>query len=280
MPTITTEPLAGGLERTRGAEVDLAFRVRGSGPVVVLLHGTSASHAVWEPVAESLAAEARTVAIDQRGHGRSDKPADGYGGACFADDVVTVLDAIGADTAIVAGHSLGARNAWVAAARHPDRITGIVCVDYTPWVAPAVLDTLEERVAAGDREFVNAADVRAYLQQRYPLMPPEAVARRAVWGYRSTESGGLRPLADPHAMAQLIDGFRASHETEFREFAAPARHIRGAASAIVDDAAWGAARKARPHDSWRIVTDADHYVPEEHPEIIAAEVRSALAAVH
>lgn len=280
MPTLTTEPLAGGLERTRGAEVDLAFRMRGSGPVVVMLHGTSASHAVWEPIAGALAAEATTVAVDQRGHGRSDKPADGYAAPDFADDVVTVLDAIGVDTAVVVGHSLGARNAWVAAARHPDRVAGIVCVDYTPWVAAEVLDALQSRVADGDRDFPDAAAVRGYLQQRYPAMPADAVARRAEWGYRTTASGGRRPLADPAAMTRLIDGFRSAHDAEFRSFRAPARHIRGVHSAIVDDHAWARARAARPDDAWLVVEDADHYVPEERPEIVAAEIRLALAAAH
>ncbi|MFJ4223305.1 alpha/beta fold hydrolase [Microbacterium sp. NPDC089695] len=280
MPTITTEPLAGGLERTRGAEVDLAFRVRGSGPVVVMLHGTSASHAVWEPIADRLIDEATTVAVDQRGHGRSDKPATGYAAADFADDVVTVLDAVGAQTAVVVGHSLGARNAWVAAARHPDRIRGVVCVDYTPWVERRVLDVLRERVAAGDREFPEAAAVRAYLQERYPLLPADAVARRAEWGYRPTGSGGLRPLADPSALMQLIDGFHAPHESEFRAFTAPARHVRGAGSAIVSDAAWASAAAARPGDAWRVVADADHYVPEEHPGVVAEEIRRVLSAVH
>ncbi|ALX65896.1 alpha/beta fold hydrolase [Microbacterium sp. XT11] len=277
VPTLTTEPIAGGLERTKGGEVDLAFRTRGSGPVVVMLHGTSASHAVWEPVAQALVPEATTVAVDQRGHGRSDKPSAGYAAAEFADDVVTVLDAIGAETAVVAGHSLGARNAWVAAARHPDRISGIVCVDYTPWVEPEVLDVLQARVAAGDREFADLASVRAYLQERYPLLPADAVDRRAEWGYRTTASGTWRPLADPGGMQQLIDGFRDPHEREFRAVAVPARHIRGAGSAIVRDAAWTAAIEARPQDAWRIVPDADHYVVEETPGIVAEEIRLALA---
>lgn len=276
VPTLTTEPIAGGLERTRGAEVDLAFRTRGSGPVVVMLHGTSAGHAVWEPVAQALVHEATTVAVDQRGHGRSDKPSSGYTAAAFADDVVTVLDAIGAETAVVAGHSLGARNAWVAAARHPDRISGIVCVDYTPWVESTVLDDLERRVAAGDREFADPASVRAYLHERYPLLPADAVERRAHWGYRTTASGALRPLADPSAMQELIDGFRDPQEHEFRAVAAPARHIRGADSAIVSDAAWAAAVAARPRDAWRIVPGVDHYVVEENPAVVAEEIRLVL----
>jgi len=81
-------------------------------------------------------------------------------------------------------------------------------------------------------------------------------------------------------MQHLIDGFRDPQEHEFRAVVAPARHVRGARSAIVGDAAWAAAVAARPQDAWRIVPDADHYVVEEHPEIVAEEVLLALTAAH
>lgn len=266
--------------RTRGAGIDLAFRVRGDGPAVVLLHGTSANHAVWEPIAVALEAEATTVAVDQRGHGRSAKPDTGYTAEAFADDVVTVLDGLGLDRAVIAGHSLGARNAWVAAARHPDRVAGVVCVDYTPWVGHDVLDVLRERVAAGDRAFDDESVVRAYLQERYPMLPVDAVARRAAWGYHDPGDGTLRPLADPGAMRQLIDGFHTPWDDAFRTFTAPARHVRGGMSRIVSEAAWAEARAARPGDAWRSVPDADHYVPEERPDLVADEIRAALAATN
>lgn len=279
MSQITAVPFEGGLLRTRGAKVDLAFRIRGSGPAVVLLHGTSASHAVWEPIAKALETEATTVAVDQRGHGRSAKPDSGYTADAFADDVVTVLDAVGLEHAVIAGHSLGARNAWVAAARHPDRVVGVVCVDYTPWVDAHVLDVLRERVTAGDRAFDDEGAVRAYLQDRYPLLPADAVSRRAAWGYHDSGDGTLRPLADSAAMMQLIDGFYTPWEDAFRAFAAPARHIRGSESAIVDEEAWALARAARPDDAWLTVPDTDHYVPEEKPGLIADEIRAAMALI-
>src|ERR1700710_465457 len=111
MVSIAVDDIPDGLKRTRGAEVNLAFRKRGSGPAIVLLHGTSANHAVWEPISLALESSATVITLDQRGHGRSDKPATGYGAADFAFDVRTVLDALAIDTAIVGGHSLGGRHA-------------------------------------------------------------------------------------------------------------------------------------------------------------------------
>ncbi|MCS5497090.1 alpha/beta hydrolase [Cnuibacter physcomitrellae] len=275
---VTVEAIGDGLSRTRGAEVDLAFRVRGSGPAVVLLHGTSANHAVWEPVGDALEGTATVIALDQRGHGRSDKPVSGYTGADFADDVVRVLDALGLDRAVVAGHSLGGRNAWLAAARHPSRITGAVVVDYTPYVEASVLDELDVRVAAGFREFSDQGEIERYLRERYTRILPGAVSRRARWGYRETEEGSWVPLASPDAMRQLIEGFRTPFDAEFREVAVPMSHLRGDGSRIVSVDAWERARADRPADRWVEVPDTDHYIPEEVPDLVAAEIDRVLGS--
>ncbi|MEF2976232.1 alpha/beta fold hydrolase [Subtercola sp. YIM 133946] len=270
------ESIGDGLHRTRNAPVDIAFRVRGAGPAVVLLHGTTANHAVWEPVGDALEGRATVIALDQRGHGRSDKPAEGYSGDDFVTDVITVLDALGVQQAMVAGHSLGGRNAWLAAAQHPDRVMGAVVVDYTPYVEMPVLDQLEERVALGFRPFASTDDIEAYLRDRYPAILPGAIERRARWGYRLLDDGHWVPRASAPAMAKLIDGFRTPYDREFREVAAPMTHLRGSESALVSPAAWQSAIADRPADHWVEVAGADHYIPEEQPELVADEIARAL----
>ena len=269
-------PLEHGLLRTSGAAVDIAFQVRGTGPAVVLLHGTSANHAVWQPIGDALADRATVIALDQRGHGRSDKPAEGYAADDFATDVITVLDALEIDRAVIAGHSLGGRNAWVTAARHPDRVAGAVVVDYTPYVSQTVLDELDVRVADGFRSFADEAEVEDYLRARYRRILPGAVSRRARWGYRPDDSGRLAPLASRDAMRLLIEGFRTPWDAAFRSVSVPMAHLRGVDSRIVDDVAWARAISDRPDDRWVVVDDADHYIPEEHPLLVAAEIERVL----
>lgn len=279
MPSaVSVESIGDGLSRTRGATVDVAFRVRGSGPAVVLLHGTSANHAVWEPVGDALESRATVVALDQRGHGRSDKPAAGYSGDDFVSDVVTVLDALGLDRAVVAGHSLGGRNAWLTAARHPDRVSGAVVVDYTPFVESSVLDELDTRVAAGFRAFDGPAEIEAYLRERYPAILPGAVTRRARWGYQQAPDARWVPLASADAMTQLIDGFRTPYDAEFRDVTVPMTHLRGTRSRIVSEAAWRQAVADRSGDRFVEVEAADHYIPEELPDLVAEEIARVLGA--
>jgi 2-(acetamidomethylene)succinate hydrolase len=155
----------------------------------------------------------------------------------------------------------------------------VLAVDYSPWVESDVLDVLQVRVAAGNRAFASVDEIEAYLQDRYRLLPAEAVARRAAWGYRQDADALWRPLADPSAMDQLIEGFRTPWADEFAAVSVPMTQVRGAHSSIVSDAAWQAALDARPQD--RVVVDptADHYVPEEHPALVAAELRQLLSTL-
>lgn len=270
------EEIGDGLVRTTGGDVNIAARVRGTGPAVVLLHGTSANHAVWEPVADALDDHATVIALDQRGHGRSGKPASGYTGKDFAADVVKVLDALGIEKALVAGHSLGGRNAWLVGALHPERATGVVVVDYTPYVERDVLDELQVRVAGGFRSFADVEEIENYLRARYTKILPGAVSRRATWGYQQQQDGRWVARADQRAMNQLIDGFRTPWAEEFRSVQVPMTHLRGSTSAIVSEAAWNTAIADRPGDRWVVVDGADHYIPEEFPDLVAAELDRAL----
>lgn len=247
-----------------------------SAPAVIYLHGTSANAHVWDAVVAA-AGPHRAVQLDQRGHGRS---GDGetYEADGFVDDVVTVIAALELGRAIVVGHSLGARNAWVLAARHPSLFAGVVAVDYTPYVEPEVLDALAVRVAGGDRSFAGPDEIRAYLRDRYPLLPEDAIERRALHGY-AERGGAWAPLARAEALQGVVQGLRTDYPDELAAVAAPMTMVRGEGSAIVSRAAWDRAQPLAPAATWVEVAGVDHYVPEEQPAAIAAIVDGMLQTI-
>ncbi|GLP74661.1 epoxide hydrolase B [Mycobacterium antarcticum] len=101
----------------------------GEGPLVVLIHGFPESWYSWRHQIPVLAAAGhRVVAIDQRGYGRSSKfrVQSAYRIGELVDDICGVLDAYGADEAVVIGHDWGAPVAWTFAWLHPERCTGVV----------------------------------------------------------------------------------------------------------------------------------------------------------
>ncbi len=101
---------------------------RGNGPPILLLHGLASQRRFWDLVATNLAGRP-VCALDQRGHGDSDKPDEGYDLATVAADAATALDALGWSRAVVVGHSWGGAVATTLAVEHPDRVLAVVAVD-------------------------------------------------------------------------------------------------------------------------------------------------------
>lgn len=100
------------------------------GASTLLLHGLASSSRIWDLVARRLGrAGIRAVAYDQRGHGRSGKPASGYGFERTAGDAAAVIRALRLGRPMVAGHSWGANVALELAVRHPRSVRGLVLVD-------------------------------------------------------------------------------------------------------------------------------------------------------
>ncbi len=106
---------------------------RGSGaPSLVFLHYWGGSSRTWRHVADLLSAEFRTVAVDQRGWGQSDKPDHGYDLASLAADVEGVIAALGLARTILVGHSMGGKVAQLVASRRPPGLAGLVLVAPSP----------------------------------------------------------------------------------------------------------------------------------------------------
>jgi pimeloyl-ACP methyl ester carboxylesterase len=102
---------------------------QGTGPLVVLCHGFPESWYSWRHQLPALAeAGFRAVAPDMRGYGQTECPAaiDQYTLFHMVGDMVGLLDALGAETAVIAGHDWGAPVAWHAALLRPDRFRGVI----------------------------------------------------------------------------------------------------------------------------------------------------------
>src|SRR5262245_47837485 len=93
---------------------------------ILLVHGLASNARIWDLLAPLIARDFRVAAIDQRGHGLSDKPADGYEFATAAGDLAGAIAALGWARPLIVGHSWGANVALQLAAEHPSLPGGIV----------------------------------------------------------------------------------------------------------------------------------------------------------
>ena len=278
----------------------LAYRVAGSGPPLVLLHGFPQNHRCWLPVVPRLAERFTCILPDLRGYGDSDAPADADGHATYAKrrmalDLRAVLDVLGLDRVDVAGHDRGARVAYRFALDHPDRLRRLAILEVVPTVA--FWD-------AWDADLAMAAYHWTFLAQPAPLPERLISGDPAGWIDRTlaswTRSGTLAPFA-PAA----LDSYRAQAADPVRLTAMCADYRAGfhvdRAIDAVDRAAgrriaaplhflWGRhgfpAKTGDPAGVWRawaetvtdVALDSGHFAMEEAPDAVAAALVSFFEA--
>ncbi len=180
-------------------------------PVVVLVHGITASALSFARVRRALPPEIRTLTVDLRGRGESAGLPGPYGIAVHVRDLIVALDHLGIDRVVIAGHSMGAYVAARLAHDHPERVSGLVLIDGgLPLPVPADLDPdaaleaiIGPAIARLSMEFPSveeyfefwrrhpavgptwSADVEAYLRYDLTGHPPRLRSRVSAEAVRS-----------------------------------------------------------------------------------------------
>jgi len=98
---------------------------RRDGPAVLMVQGLGADKHGWDMQRIALAPRFRTIALDNRGAGRSDKPFGTYSLEQMADDAIAVLDHAGVESAHVVGASMGGAISQLIALKHPERVRSL-----------------------------------------------------------------------------------------------------------------------------------------------------------
>lgn len=140
--------------------VRIHFVEQGKGPALLLHHGFSWSSRRWQACGyvESLERDYRVIAIDARGHGKSDKPHDpaSYSAKQQAQDVVAMMDELGIEKALFWGYSMGGRAGYALAKYAPERLHALVISASHPYA---------RTLAAADR--INGDDPREFVEALY-----------------------------------------------------------------------------------------------------------------
>lgn len=158
-------------------EVDATVDGPADAPVVVLSNSLGATRAMWDPQVPALAERYRVVSYDTRGHGTSPAPAGPYTLDDLVDDVLALLDRLGAARAHVAGLSLGGMTALRLAAREPHRVHRLAVLCSSAKTEPqGFLDRAATSRADGTASFAPTV-VSRWLTPAYAAAHPDLVAR-------------------------------------------------------------------------------------------------------
>ena len=251
----------------------------GSGPPLILLHGTGGEGARWMPQIAALSSEFRVIAVDQIGFGQSDKPMTQYHTGVFAGFVAGLMKSIGVPRAAFAGQSMGANVVLFLAVHHPEMVERIVLVNgggfRTESAVPARAGGAPDWHA---RQISNAATLdesREYLNLMYyddaKFVTDKAVELNLAARLRSAYTISSMGLAGEKGLGQIT-------EAEVKGIKVPTLLVWGA-----NDTQSTLASQDRLHaaivGSRKVIIDkAGHYPFLEHPDQFNQAVRAFLKA--
>lgn len=271
-------------------------RVGGAGPPLLLLHGYPETHLMWHAVAPTLAARFTVVAMDLPGYGRSFRPPVttdhvGHSKRAWAGDVIAAMTALGHDEPFaVAGHDRGGRVAYRMALDHPELVTRAAVLDVVPtgevwrradatlalaywhWAFLAQPAPLPERMIGGDPDGFWIAAGRMGLKAGDARYPDEVLN-----AYRAQ-------LDDPAFVTAMCEDYRAgatidrehddADRAAGRTIACPLRVLWAGDGALPRCYAdplepW---RAYAPHAVGRAIESASHFLVEDAPDEVAADL--------
>jgi pimeloyl-ACP methyl ester carboxylesterase len=199
------------------------LRREGSGAGFILVHGLASNARLWDGVAAELEAQGYpSLAIDQRGHGRSDKPAPPEDPSAFdspftmervTDDLLSVVSASGFDRPILVGQSWGGNVVVEFAERFPGASRGIVAVDGGAIdLSDSIGDWAEVEVLLAPPRLVGTPVVRMreYLEHAHPDWPASGI-EGTLANFEIREDGTVAPWLDFDSHIAVLRGLWEHH---------------------------------------------------------------------
>lgn len=251
---------------------------------VLLLHGLLGRASHWAATARRLAPRYRAIALDQRGHGRSDKPEGPYDPEAYAQDAIAAIEQLGSAPVTLIGHSMGALTAWQVAALRPDLVAAVVICDMrASALGEAGQREWEDWLRTWPLPFATLGDVRQWFAADDAWADPPNPVRGDFFAEVMAEADdGWRPLYAPRHLLRSRDPWiRDAHWDELARVQCPALVVRGLDGELGRAEAQEMVR-VLPRGHYAEIADAGHLVPWDQPETwyrtVERFLREALAA--
>lgn len=278
-------PVAPGVtlhvERRDGDPASLPF---------VLVHGLASNLRLWDGVAEGLRARAHTViALDQRGHGRSDTPESAYGMDTAVADLRAAIEALRLSRPVLAGQSWGGNVVLELGWRHPELVRGIACIDggiieLADWFPSR--DACLAALAPPRLDHLTRGELEARIRADQPLLPDRAVAA-ALECFRVRDDGRVEPRLARHRHLQIVASlWEHRPSTRYATLRVPTLLVladtgdaeRTAAKRRAEALARAAAPQLRAHWFSPAYHDVHSQFPDRVADLLAAAARDGFFA--
>lgn len=243
--------------------VCIHYEAHGAGPALLLSHGYGATCRMWDGQIAAFSDRYRVIVWDMRGHGESGDPADPalYSQALTVGDMAAVLDACGAERAIVGGLSLGGVMSLAFHLAHPERVRALMLFDTGPGF----------RNPEARRQWNERAEARARDLEAKGVANSGGGAETRLGRHRSARglAGAARGMLAQFD-SSLIDSLPGVAVPTLVLVGSEDKHFLGAADYMTGKVA--GARKA-------VIAGAGHSANLDQPEAFNAAVSEFLATL-
>jgi pimeloyl-ACP methyl ester carboxylesterase len=234
-PDPADEPAPGNRRRKRAADAGASAAKETQKPPkgVLLLHGLMGRAAHWADTARWLSGRYRAVGLDQRGHGRSDKPFhvdDSLEREAFVEDAEAAIEQLGLAPLALIGHSMGALTAWQLAAKRPDLVQALVICDMkASALGEQSQREWEQWFKSWPVPFATLGDVRKWFGEEDPSLERPQVSRGDFFAEVMTETeDGWRPMFSRRQMLEVREAWvHDAHWDELARVVCPTLVVRG-----------------------------------------------------
>jgi pimeloyl-ACP methyl ester carboxylesterase len=213
------------------------------------------------------------VALDQRGHGDSDKPESGYEWSRFGDDVLAVVDALELTDAIGIGHSAGATALILAESKRPETFSRLVLLDPTLLppefraAVPGGINPMAEQARRRRAVWDSTDELLERLRARSPLATwrEEFLRAYVVHGTKPRADGSVELKCPPEIEALVYAAGPNDAWERLTTIECPTLIVTGQSSPMWGNGRGELAAAQLPNGRWEAV-DGGHFFPMERPE--------------
>lgn len=254
--------------------------------VILLLHATGFHARCWDQTVAQLKIKRRVLALDMRGHGRSEKTGP-FTWTDFGHDVIAFIDALALNSITVAGHSMGGYCALFAAAHRPNSIDSLVLVDpvilspeeYANRLDSKSMDVRQHPIARRRNNWSSPDQMFENFQNRHPfsLWKKEVLRNYCDFGLLPSQDGEFELACPPNIEAKIYqetDGRNISHL--FDRIPHPvlvmrAKQRKGSRTEMdfSNSPTWPELANNLPSARDMPFPHLSHFIPMEQPELVA-----------
>jgi esterase len=251
---------------------------------LVFLHGLMGAGKNWSRIVNAFKDNYHILTYDQRGHGRSFQPKEGYHPRDYAEDLKNILDELQWQRVHLVGHSMGGRNAIQFAALYPERLLSLTVEDIGVFNDPADQGKIRKLIDLVPTPFESRKAAREFFQKTFEGLIPDNPQAKTLANYfymnMSERDNGTTSwrFSKQGILKSVEEGRKRDMDTEWMSIKQPILLMRGQNSTDLSQENFDKMQSLNPFCKGVLIENSGHWIHFEQPELFIQTLKQFLAA--